>query len=1197
MSLLVVWTPVEAADLSITFETVARSGETPIPGGVGDFTGFGQVPSVDASGSVLFTGTGGAALGKSFQSGIYTLIDNGYQKVADRNTLVPGGGGVTFDVFRGADLHDIDNGRVVFMADISELSNVLGVYTNVGQPNPGSLVEVAVADGSEWSEVSDPWVDGNEVAMRGRRFGENEFLIWDGSDRFANPGAGYIVSPGTVASLSDGVSVFRRYQVGSSQLGTYQNGVYDPLVTLGVTLMPNQGGQVFTNVNNYPVIDRGGLDVAFRGLGSSVLGVYKRSDGGSLQQVADNATVVPGSEPIPGLGDQVFTMFLEESIALAEGEVAFWAEGLNSLSGLYTDIGGGLAVVLDNETNRSIVLDGVTEQVTRVSMGSRGLARTDSGHVLVFHAALASGGTAVIRATIAGDVVEPPVVDSYTVYKDYSDNNTDSVSVALTCSSGIVTNSPQWAREGVPAQFTIEDASAGATCTATETSVAAGYTKDESQCRDQPLNGSCTIVNTLEQVDDQNFTVYKQYTDNARTYVNIHLECTGGTVTNTPQLARPGRPAVFEISNAPAGATCTASEPWVPDGYQKDESDCQDGDPVGGSCTVVNRAEGLSTATFIVRKDYSDNNTDSVNIALSCSSGIVTNSPQWAQEGAPAEFTIEGAEAGATCTATETSVADGYTKDESACQNRPLDSSCTIVNTADQPISNGFTVYKDYSDDNTDSVSVALTCSSGTVTNSPQWAREGVPAQFTIEDASAGATCTATETSVADGYTKDESACQNRPLDSSCTIVNTADQPISNGFTVYKDFSDNNTASVSIELSCTSGVVLNTPQWASESSPAQFTIEGASAGSTCIATETSVAAGYTKDESDCLNQPLDGACTIVNTLELTQDSFTVFKDFSDDNSIEVSIGLQCTSGTIINSPQVAVEGLPAVFTVEGADAGTVCSATELSDTPGYTKDESGCLNQEVGGSCTIVNTLDAPVIDTFTVYTDFSDDNPADVLIDLSCTDGLVLDSPLWASETTPAQFSIEAAAAGSTCTASASSIPAGYQKDETDCQDGDPVDGFCTIVNNREASTTETVYQTGFEEGSADEWLLKGDVMVDGVLAIGQYSLRHGKGSSSEFSVSTLGYRNVIVSMQLAGSSMKKQDKCRAQISPNMGETWHTVVEVTGRDMDAQFYAGELTLAAAEDNADLRLQFDYTGRGKGGYCYGDEIKITGTTE
>ena len=83
-----------------------------------------------------------------------------------------------------------------------------------------------------------------------------------------------------------------------------------------------------------------------------------------------------------------------------------------------------------------------------------------------------------------------------------------------------------------------------------------GYTEDESDCQNgDPLNGSCTIVNTLDAAGSTSFTVYKEYTDNSRTYVNIHLNCTGGTITSTPLLARPGRPA---ISSCPCSSAAVA---------------------------------------------------------------------------------------------------------------------------------------------------------------------------------------------------------------------------------------------------------------------------------------------------------------------------------------------------------------------------------------------------------------------------------------------------------------------------------------------------------------------------------------------------------------------------------------------------------------------------------------------------------------
>lgn len=59
--------------------------------------------------------------------------------------------------------------------------------------------------------------------------------------------------------------------------------------------------------------------------------------------------------------------------------------------------------------------------------------------------------------------------------------------------------------------------------------------------------------------------------------------------------------------------------------------------------------------------------------------------------------------------------------------------------------------------------------------------------------------------------------------------------------------------------------VTATPLNASESTPAVFTVIGASLGATCTATET-VPLGYTASQLNCANVPLGGSCTITNTL-------------------------------------------------------------------------------------------------------------------------------------------------------------------------------------------------------------------------------------------------------------------------------------------------------------------------------------------
>jgi hypothetical protein len=94
--------------------------------------------------------------------------------------------------------------------------------------------------------------------------------------------------------------------------------------------------------------------------------------------------------------------------------------------------------------------------------------------------------------------------------------------------------------------------------------------------------------------------VRKDFSDNNSASVSVTLTCTSGTVTNTPRLATEGAPAVFSISGAATGTTCKATEPTVPSGYTRNQTDCQNGDPLNGSCTIVNTK---NTPVDIVRTD------------------------------------------------------------------------------------------------------------------------------------------------------------------------------------------------------------------------------------------------------------------------------------------------------------------------------------------------------------------------------------------------------------------------------------------------------------------------------------------------------------------------------------------------------------------------------------------------------------------
>ena len=178
--------------------------------------------------------------------------------------------------------------------------------------------------------------------------------------------------------------------------------------------------------------------------------------------------------------------------------------------------------------------------------------------------------------------------DSFTVYKDFSDNSSSSVSISLSCTSGTITNNPQNASEASPAVFNILDAAPGAVCQAIENPVPPGYTKDEWDCQQgYPLNDWCVIVNNA---NTANFLVGISYSDNSDALAKVELQCTNGNVNATHLYASPGNPAVFEVTGFSGDPDCASTEE-VPDGYVADQSNCQ-GVPLlaVGECSMVNVA-------------------------------------------------------------------------------------------------------------------------------------------------------------------------------------------------------------------------------------------------------------------------------------------------------------------------------------------------------------------------------------------------------------------------------------------------------------------------------------------------------------------------------------------------------------------------------------------------------------------------------
>ena len=474
--------------------------------------------------------------------------------------------------------------------------------------------------------------------------------------------------------------------------------------------------------------------------------------------------------------------------------------------------------------------------------------------------------------------------------------------------------------------------------------------------------GLCTFINSVQKP----FDVVKDFIPNNATPVTMTLSCANGIVApGSANAVDGGAPAHFTDTGFTGNPTCTATEPTIPTGYESTGT-CN-APLLTGTCTITNT---LRTATFKVAKDFQPDSAAPVNITINCTSGSYTaNGSATDSVGGEAVFTITGFTPPASCTAMENPVPSGYTPNQANCMSVAITnngtSTCTIVNVLNTATLN---VLKDYTPDDplAPNVTISVTCTSGTPSPASAPANEGMPASFTISGFDPPATCTATETAPP-GYNGNQANCMNVAITvggtSNCTITNTA---IQTPFQVLKDFTDNNPMSVTVSLACASGTTSPSSTMASEGSPGNFTVIAPIGDPSCTATENPVPLNYTSTGT-CTANLSAGSCTITNTYNPVNGvaQFQVFKDFTDNNPMDVNVSLVCMPGAVTMVVDgTASESDPADFTVDN-QPGTTCSASE-APVAGYVANAAACQNVPLAnGSCTITNTPGTPPVGGF----------------------------------------------------------------------------------------------------------------------------------------------------------------------------------------------------------------------------------------
>lgn len=389
---------------AITFTQISDT-NTPIPGSIGEFTGF-TLPSIDDDGKVAFLGFG-PFIDSNEQNGIYIGDGESLSVVADENTFIPDGVGT----FTQLGTPEINNGNLVFFGRSSSPFQQ-GVYSIIN----GSLSTVANLNTPIPEGIGTFSADFFESIAFGRlpRINNNSNVVFLGRGTSPRQTGIYKDIDGNLSKIADfstpipgGTNNFDFFRGETADVDIDDD---NNVVLIGFRLDPRQEG-VYIDTNGFlskvadlntpipnetrnffgfrtPVIDGG--NIAFVGdregnTPGSVTGqgVYI-SIGGRLSTVADINTPIPN-----GIGNFLgFRSFGEGNVSIDSDSVAFIGQGSDEQEGIYIKAGDFLTKVIDKNDRLN------NNKIDSIAFSTDGL----SGDSLAFLVFFDNGSQGIFRA-------------------------------------------------------------------------------------------------------------------------------------------------------------------------------------------------------------------------------------------------------------------------------------------------------------------------------------------------------------------------------------------------------------------------------------------------------------------------------------------------------------------------------------------------------------------------------------------------------------------------------------------------------------------------------------------------------------------------------------------------------------------------------------------------------------------------------
>lgn len=381
---------------------VATSGTTAIPGGTGTFTGFGAHPAISA-GKLASYGAGAGG-----QQGIYLMPQGPPNKLVDLNTAIPGGTGN----FTGFGVNGIpgdpciSGDNVAFFGVGSGGQQGLYRATPSGPPIKVADLNTAIPGGtgnftgfSNGAHPPNPCISGDTLAFYGTGSGGQQGVyraipqgppikvadlntaIPGGTGNFTGFGNGLIppdpiISGDTVAFLGVG---------SGGQQGVYAmpQGPPNKVADLN-TAIPSGSGN-FTSFSSLALDPANATNIAIIGSGATSSGIYVSAGGGALKRAVDTTMNLPGSTA-------TFASF--KSVSIDPTDIAFQATGSGGQEGIFAELRGSLIDIV----NVNDVVAGKT--IAQLDLGQFAFGLTAGFPTVTYRATFGDSSSGIFTATL-----------------------------------------------------------------------------------------------------------------------------------------------------------------------------------------------------------------------------------------------------------------------------------------------------------------------------------------------------------------------------------------------------------------------------------------------------------------------------------------------------------------------------------------------------------------------------------------------------------------------------------------------------------------------------------------------------------------------------------------------------------------------------------------------------------------------------